>query len=107
LDIDAVLREVTDMQCATPNSDALTVLRLILDLAQVDLRPTTDLLGRLCGHDEAVMGALLAQLRRAGLVQMDRLGLTMGGLAIASRQPETEPVRSQPQSPARTAARAA
>lgn len=85
------------MNAATPNSDALTVLRMILDLVQVDMRVDAELLCRLCGHDVAALNALIAQLRRAGLVQMDRLCLTMGGLAIASRQPETEPVRHEPE----------
>mgnify|MGYP001394476078 CR=1 FL=1 len=85
------------MNRATPNSDALGVLRMILDLAQVDMRVDAELLCRLCGHDVSTLSALIAQLRRAGLVQMDRLGLTMGGLAIASQQPEMEPVRQQPE----------
>ena len=97
LDIASVLGEVADMNAATPNSDALTVLRMMLDLAQVDMRVDAELLCRLCGHDVAEMNALIAQLRRAGLVQMDRLCLTMGGLAIASQQPETEPVRHEPE----------
>ena len=85
------------MNSATPNSDALTVLRMMLDLAQVDMRVDAELLCRLCGHEVTALNALLAQLRRAGLVQMDRLCLTMGGLAIASQQPETEPVRHEPE----------
>jgi hypothetical protein len=82
------------MNGAMPNSNAFTVLRTMFDLLQVDVRPSRDLLGRLTGHETEDVSALLAQLRRAGLVQMDRLGLTMAGLAIATRLPETEPVRS-------------
>jgi len=71
-------------------NEALEVLRTCLDLASVDVRATADLLGRLLGLDGARLAALTAQLRSRGLLQEDRYGLTMAGLAVAAKTPQSE-----------------
>ena len=70
---------------------ALEVLRACLDLAAVDVRPTLDLLGRLLALDADCVLRHTGALRRAGLLQGDRLALTMPGLAIAAGLPALEP----------------
>jgi hypothetical protein len=70
---------------------ALEVLRALFDLAEADLRPSLDLLGRLFHLEPHACSALIAQLRVAKLLQNDRLCLTMAGLAVASALPITEP----------------
>lgn len=75
----------------TPDSAALEVLRALFDLADADIRPTLDLLGRLLQLDVRACSALIAQLRVAKLLQADRLCLTMAGLAVAAALPLTEP----------------
>lgn len=62
----------------------------MFDLADADVRASLDLLGRLLDLDVDRAKALLASLRRAGLVQRDRLGLTMAGLAVATSAKPTE-----------------
>jgi hypothetical protein len=86
-----VLFESPGMSIATPEFVALTVLRALYDLAEVDMHPTEDLIGRLLGLTPPRTSALIAQLRRAGLVQLGHLRLTMGGLVFATALPETEP----------------
>jgi hypothetical protein len=95
LDIIAVLFESAGMSTLMPESAALTVLRALFDLAAVDMPATPDLLGRLLGLTPRRTSALLAQLRRAGLVQLEYPRLTMAGLVFATAIPETEP-RSTP-----------
>lgn len=79
---------------------ALELLRTLFDLANADVRPSLDLLERLLDIDATRAKVLLIELRRARLVQRDRLGLTMAGLAVATSVPEVElrpmqaPVRS-------------
>jgi hypothetical protein len=75
----------------TPDFAALELLRALFDLAEVDLHPTLDLLGRLLDIDSRACSALVARLRMAKLLQADRLCLTMAGLAVAASLPETEP----------------
>jgi hypothetical protein len=75
----------------TPDFAALELLRALFDLAEADLPPSCDLLERLLDLAPSGSSALIAQLRRAKLVQPDRLGLTMAGLAIAASLPVTEP----------------
>ncbi len=75
----------------TPDFAALEVLRALFDLAELDLHPTLDLLGRLLHLETSEASALIAQLRIAKLLQNDRLCLTMPGLAIAAALPTTEP----------------
>lgn len=75
----------------TPDTAALEVLRALFDLAEADIRPTLDLLGRLLHLDTRACSALIAQLRVAKLLQADRLCLTMTGLIIATALPLTEP----------------
>jgi len=70
---------------------AQELLRAIFDLAEADVRVSLDIIGRLIGIDADHAKALLAGLRRAGLVQGDRLGLTMPGLAIAMTIAPIEP----------------
>jgi hypothetical protein len=79
------------MMQRTLDSAALEVLRALFDLAEADLRPTLDLLGRLLGLDTRACSALIAQLRVAQLLQADRLCLTMAGLVVAASLPVTEP----------------
>lgn len=79
------------MISSTPEFEALTVLRAVFDLADADVQPTVDLLGRLLGLSPRRISVLIAQLRRAGFVQLERLGLTMGGLVLATAMPGTEP----------------
>lgn len=79
------------MSSTKPETDALTLLRAIFDLGEADLRVTADLLARLGGHSIDRTKALVAQLRRAKLVQDNALGLTMVGLAAAVALPEFEP----------------
>ena len=84
----------------TLDSAALELLRAILDLADADVRPSLDLLGRLLDLDDERAKALVAALRRAGLMRRDRLGLTMAGLAVATSakpvdlRPMRAPVRA-------------
>lgn len=89
----------------TPDSAALEVLRALFDLADADIRPTLDLLGRLLQLDSRVCSALIAQLRVAKLLQADRLCLTMAGLAVAAALPLTEPrpLAAQPRASLRAA----
>jgi len=79
----------------TLDSAAVELLRAMFDLADADVRPSLDLLGRLLDLDADRAKSLLAALRRAGLVQRDRLGLTMAGLAIATsaKPAELRPMR--------------
>lgn len=77
----------------TLDSAALELLRAIFDLADADVRPSLDLLGRLLDVDGERAKGLVAALRRAGLLQRDRLGLTMAGLAVAT---SVEPVELRP-----------
>jgi RIO-like serine/threonine protein kinase len=80
----------------TLDSAALELLRAIFDLADADVRPSLDLLQRLLDLDAHRANAQLAVLRRAGLVQRDRLGLTMAGLAVATsaKPAELRPMRA-------------
>jgi hypothetical protein len=91
LDIVAVLFEPTVMSITKPDSAALTVLRAMFDLAEVSMPVTRDLLVRLLGLTPHRTAALIAQLRRGGLVQLEHLRLTMAGLVLATALPETEP----------------
>ena len=91
--MEAVLTESAAMSIAKPESAALTVLRALFDLADVDLRATPELLERLLDLPPERLSALFAQLRRAGLVQMQHLRLTMAGLVLATALPETQPPR--------------
>lgn len=71
-------------------NEALIVLRTCLDLAEVDMRPSPELLERLLDLAPQRLAVLTAQLRRGGFLQRDRYGLTMAGLAVAAAMPETE-----------------
>jgi predicted transcriptional regulator len=75
---------------------AQKVLRTLFDLADADVRPSLDLLGRLLDLDATRAKVLIVELRRAGLVQRDRLNLTMAGLAFATSisDVELEPMRA-------------
>lgn len=86
-----MLTEGTDMNSTKPETDALSLLRAIFDLGDADMRISIDLLARLGGHSTERAVSLLAQLRRAKLVQLRGLGLTMVGLATAVAIPEFEP----------------
>lgn len=81
---------------------ALEVLRALFDLAELDLHPTLDLLGRLLHLEMSECSARIAQLRVAQLLQNDRLCLTMAGLAIAAALPTTDPRPMRMSTPART-----
>lgn len=85
----------------TLDSAALELLRVMFDLADADVRPSLDLVGRLLDLDADRAKALLAALRRAGLIQRDRLGLTMAGLAVATSVNATELRPMRMQAPAR------
>jgi hypothetical protein len=61
---------------STPDFEALELLRALFDLADADVRPTLDLLGRLLHLEPGQCSALIAQLRVARLLQNDRLCLT-------------------------------
>lgn len=89
----------------TPDSAALEVLRALFDLADADIRPTLDLLGRLLHIEARTASALIAQLRVGKLLQPDRLCLTMAGLAVAAALPLTEPrpMAAEPRSSLRAA----
>lgn len=76
----------------TPDTAALKLLRAIFDLAEADVRPSLDLLGRLLDLDQARAKSLVAGLRRTGMVQRERLGLTMAGLAVATSLPAFQPM---------------
>lgn len=73
------------------STEALEILRTCLDLADVDLRPSAELLSGLLDLDDARLAVLTGQLRAAGLLQKDRYGLTMPGLAVAAAMPSVEP----------------
>jgi hypothetical protein len=79
------------MMSKTLGSDALAVLRALFDLADADVLPSLDLLGRLLGLEARACFALITQLRGADLLARDRLCLTMAGLAVAVALPPTEP----------------
>ena len=79
------------MSSSKPETDALTLLRAIFDLGEADMKVSIDLLARLGGHSKERAGSLVDQLRRAKLVQLETLGLTMVGLATAVALPEFEP----------------
>jgi hypothetical protein len=72
-------------------TDALVVLRALFDLVDAGICPTLDLMERLHGIDPRRCFALITHLRQEGLMQEDRLGLTMRGLAMATALPPTEP----------------
>jgi hypothetical protein len=90
--MDAVLAQCAVEMHETLDITALEALRAIYDLLEADLRPSLDLLAGLLGHEPDDCAAVVTQLRRAGLVQRDRLGPTMVGLAVALGLPPTEPV---------------
>jgi hypothetical protein len=77
------------------------VLRTLFDLADADVRPSLDLLGRLLDIDAIRAKVLVVELRRVGLVQRDRLNLTMAGLAVATSIPEAELEPMQAPAPVR------
>jgi Mn-dependent DtxR family transcriptional regulator len=85
----------------TLDKDAVELLRAIFDLAEVDMRASHDLLGRLLDLDVQYVRGLIQSLRRSGMVQHDRLNLTMAGLAVAIA---AAPVELQPMAPAQAAA---
>lgn len=90
-----MLSECSQAMTRTLDSAALELLRAIFDLAEADVRPSVDLLQRLLDLDENRAKGLLATLRRTGLVQRERLGLTMAGLAVAvaARPTQLRPMR--------------
>ncbi len=90
-----MLSEGADMNSTKPETDALSLLRAIFDLGDADMKVSIDLLARLGAHSTERAASLVAQLRRAKLVQLKSLGLTMAGLATAVALPEFEP-RSAP-----------
>jgi predicted transcriptional regulator len=99
LDASSVLSECLATMTRTLDSAALELLRAIFDLADADVRPSLDLLARLLDLDADRAKALLTALRRTGLVQHERLGLTMAGLAVAT---SISPTQLRPmQAPAR------
>ena len=75
----------------TLESNALVVVRGLFDLAEADICPTLDLMNRLWGIEAGPCFALITQLRELGLVQPDRLGLTMRGLTVAVAISPTDP----------------
>lgn len=85
------------MKTTTPDSEALSLLRAIFDLAEAELKISEDLLCRLTGHDDVSVRALIGELRAAKLVQAKNFGLSMTGLSIAVGLPEFEP-SSKPRS---------
>ena len=86
-----MLSEGTDMSTTKPEHDALSLLRAIFDLGDADMKVSVDLLARLTGDSRERTVSLLSQLRRAKLLQLKGLGLTMVGLATAVALPEFEP----------------
>jgi hypothetical protein len=78
------------MTPSQPQIEALTLLRALFELAEADVRPTSDLLIRLLGYSTADIVAYIAHLRRTRLVQPQSLGLTFSGLAVATNLPEFE-----------------
>ncbi|MCA9710435.1 MAG: hypothetical protein KDK70_31635 [Myxococcales bacterium] len=85
-------------------NDALLVLRAIYDLTDADICPTLDLIERLFHVGPGPCFALITHLRQEGLMQPDRLGLTMRGLAVATALPPAEP---EPMAPRVRASQAA
>lgn len=96
-----MLSECVQAMSRTLDKDAVELLRAIFDLAEVDMRASHDLLGRLLDLDVQYVRGLIQSLRRAGMVQHERLNLTMAGLAVAIA---VEPVELQPMAPAQAAA---
>jgi hypothetical protein len=78
-----VLSECREAMTRTLDIAALELLRAIFDLADADVRPTLDLVAGLLDLDVNRAKSLVAGLRRSGLVQHQRLGLTLAGLAVA------------------------
>ena len=95
-----MLSECLEAMSRTLDIAALELLRAIFDLADADVRPSVELLSRLLDMDEHRVKSLSTGLRRSGLVQHDRLGLTLAGLAVATAvaptklRPMQAPVRS-------------
>lgn len=85
-----MLSECREAMTRTLDTAAVELLRAIFDLADADVRPTPNLLGRLLEIDVDRAKGLIAGLRRTGLVQHERLGLTMAGLAVAASVAPTE-----------------
>lgn len=79
------------MNANTLDSDALAVLRALFDLAEVDVRPSVELLGRLLDLDVTTVQAHLAHLRNRAWVARSRLSMTLLGLAVATALPPLEP----------------
>jgi hypothetical protein len=88
-----VLSECREVMSRTLDNDAVLLLRAIFDLAEVDLRSSRDLLARLLDLDPQYVGALVQTLRRAGMIQRERLNLTLAGLAVAVA---AEPIELRP-----------
>lgn len=86
----SVLSESRAMNANTPDRDGHHLLRTLFELGETGLRPTEDLLMRLQGLRKVRLDAVLRDLRGRGFVQPDRLNLTMAGLLIATRLPESE-----------------
>lgn len=97
-----MLSESAVMNRAAPRNDALDLLRALFDLADADVHPDPRTLARLTGHDPSRITDLLGWLRTRGLLQADRLGLTMAGLMVAAGLPEFElaPMAEPPRRPA-------
>lgn len=72
--------------------DVLAVLRALFELAEVDMPASSALVAALLGFEDAQCSAYIAQLRTRRLIQRDRVGLTMVGLALALALPPIEPV---------------
>lgn len=95
-----MLSECREAMTRPLDSAALELLRTLFDLADADVRASLDLLARLLDLDATRAKALVVELRRAGLIQRDRLNLTLAGLAVATSVPTVElrpmqaPVRS-------------
>lgn len=92
------------MNTRTLNTSVLELTRCLFDLAEADVRPTVDLLGRLTGRDREALNADIAHLRRRGFIQLESLALTFAGLMLALHQPAFEPSPSGATSPSRIAA---
>lgn len=97
-----MLSESAVMNRAAPRNDALDLLRALFDLADADVHPDGRLLARLCGTTPERVAELVAWLRIRGLLQADRLSLTMTGLIAATGLPEFElaPMAEPPRRPA-------
>jgi hypothetical protein len=75
------------MDTQTANSEVLAALRVIYELGARDIGATESLVSEVLSLREVRTRATTLVLRELGLVQKDRLRLTLAGLVVAAGLP--------------------